>query len=273
MDGLKLGLPRRTPPPASPSPRLLRVVLRAQARSTKPPIPPPPALRSSFGPIAAVRATPAENASASSPSPAAKLCRARRPPRRRRAPAAAPAALEIRREQRQSSAANEATAGRSGADEGAASAWVDGIIRDLLSSATPAVSIPQPGGTRARRRLRGGGRGERGRGRPRRGGRGRGVGGGSSGGEACRGDGAPEPSSAAELGGRRGTHGAGARGGLRASGSSGGAGEVWVGRARGRPVHANASLSVAVAAEEAHVDPVASRGRSLSRLAGFFIMV
>nr|CAD1821443.1 unnamed protein product [Ananas comosus var. bracteatus] len=40
-------------------------------------------------------------------------------------------------------AANEAAACRGGADEGAASAWVDGIIRDLLSSATPAVSIPQ----------------------------------------------------------------------------------------------------------------------------------
>ncbi|OAY85555.1 Peptidyl-prolyl cis-trans isomerase CYP28, chloroplastic [Ananas comosus] len=49
---------------------------------------------------------------------------------------------------------------------------------------TPAVSIPQPGGSRARRRRRGGGRGERGRGGQRRGGRGRGVGGGSSDGEA-----------------------------------------------------------------------------------------
>nr|CAD1830311.1 unnamed protein product [Ananas comosus var. bracteatus] len=72
----------------------------------------------------------------------------------------------------------------------------------------------------------------------------------SSGGEALLRRRRPEPSSAAELGGRRGTHGAGLRGGLWASGSSGGAREVGVGRARGRPVHANASLSVAVAAEE-----------------------
>ncbi|XP_020109940.1 circumsporozoite protein-like [Ananas comosus] len=135
---------------------------------------------------------------------------------------------------------------------------------------TPAVSIPQPGGSRARRRRRGGSRGERGRG-----GADEAAASAAAGATAklCRGDGAPEPSSAAELGGRRGTHGAGARGGLRASGLSGGAGEVGVGRARGRPVHANASLSVAVAAEETHVDPAASRGRSLSRLAGFFIIL
>nr|CAD1822821.1 unnamed protein product [Ananas comosus var. bracteatus] len=88
----------------------------------------------------------------------------------------------------------------------------------------------------------------------------------------CRGDGTPEPSSAAELGG------AAARTGPVHAAACGHRverrlGEVGVGRARGRPVHANAFLSVAVAAEEAHVDPAVARGRSLSRLAGFFVMV